>query len=77
MGKNKNKNEVIRMSVKEKLINDIKLLPDHTLQAISIIVEEIVMLNGKENNFDLPYKRGCMKGKMWMSDDFDEPLEDF
>ena len=20
---------------------------------------------------------GCMKGKMWMSDDFDEPLEDF
>ena len=20
---------------------------------------------------------GCMKGKVWMSDDFDEPLEDF
>jgi len=20
---------------------------------------------------------GCMKGKIWMSDDFDEPLEDF
>ena len=26
---------------------------------------------------DLPFKRGCMKGKMWMSDDFDLPLEDF
>jgi len=26
---------------------------------------------------DLPYKRGCMKGKMWMADDFDAPLEDF
>ena len=25
----------------------------------------------------LPYGRGCMKGKMWMADDFDEPLEDF
>lgn len=21
--------------------------------------------------------RGCMKGKMWMADDFDAPLEDF
>ena len=20
---------------------------------------------------------GCMKGKIWMSDEFDEPLEDF
>jgi len=65
------------MSVKEKLINDIKLLPDHTLQAISIIVQEIVTLSGKEDKFDLPYKRGCMKGKMWMADDFDEPPEDF
>jgi len=25
----------------------------------------------------LPYGWGCMKGKMWMADDFDEPLEDF
>ncbi|MCL1917224.1 MAG: type II toxin-antitoxin system RelB/DinJ family antitoxin [Peptococcaceae bacterium] len=23
------------------------------------------------------YGRGCMKGKMWMADDFDAPLEDF
>ena len=30
-----------------------------------------------ESIFDLPYKRGCMKGKMWMAEDFDEPLEDF
>jgi DNA-damage-inducible protein J len=27
--------------------------------------------------FDMPYSRGCMKGKMWMDDDFDAPLEDF
>jgi len=25
----------------------------------------------------LPNGWGCMKGKMWMADDFDEPLEDF
>jgi len=32
----------------------------------------------KETSFpDMPYKRGCMKGKMWMAEDFDAPLEDF
>ena len=25
----------------------------------------------------VPYGRGCMKGKIWMSDDFDAPLDDF
>lgn len=24
----------------------------------------------------LPHSRGCMKGKMWIADDFDEPLDD-
>ena len=40
------------MTVKEQLINDIKLLPDHTLKAISIIVREIVTLNSREESFD-------------------------
>ena len=26
---------------------------------------------------NLPFKRGCMKGKMWIADDFNAPLEDF
>ncbi len=26
---------------------------------------------------NLPFGRGCMKGKMQMADDFDEPLDDF
>ena len=30
-----------------------------------------------ESMSELPYKRGCMKGKMWMADDFDAPLDDF
>jgi len=25
----------------------------------------------------LPYGRGCMKGKIWIADDFDAPMEDF
>jgi len=24
-----------------------------------------------------PFRRGCMKGKMWIADDFNAPLEDF
>jgi len=71
------------MSIKDQLINDIKLLPDHTLQAVSIIVREIVTLNAKEKEDELEEIRqrradafGSMKGKIWMSDDFDAPLED-
>jgi len=29
----------------------------------------------KENT--LTFQRGCMKGKMWVADDFNAPLEDF
>ena len=68
------------MSVTEQLMNDIKLLPEHTLQAISIIVREIVMLNSKEELEEIKQKRiaafGSMKGRIWMADDFDAPLED-
>ena len=39
-------------SVKEQLISDIKLLPDHTLKAISIIVREIVMINSGEKSVE-------------------------
>ena len=39
-----------------------------------------VMTTG-ENQLEKPFKllhsRGCMKGKMWMADDFDAPMEDF
>jgi len=26
---------------------------------------------------ELPYGRGCMKGKMWIAEDFNAPLDDF
>ena len=31
----------------------------------------------KSNTTNLPFKRGCMKEKMWVADDFNAPLEDF
>ncbi|MCL2187566.1 MAG: DUF2281 domain-containing protein [Defluviitaleaceae bacterium] len=31
----------------------------------------------KIDNSTLPFKRGCMKDKMWMANDFNAPLDDF
>ena len=63
------------MSIKEQLINDIKLLPEHTVQAIGIIVREIIMLNSETELKQRPVF-GSGKGKMWIADDFDAPLEE-
>ena len=63
------------MSVQEQLINDIKLLPEHTLQAISIIVKEIISVNSETEVKQRPIF-GSGKGKMWIADDFDAPLEE-
>ena len=65
------------MSVKEQLISDIKLLPDYALQAVSIIVKEIITLNyEKETEAKQRPVFGSGKGKMWIADDFDAPLEE-
>jgi len=64
------------MTLKEQLINDIKLLPDSTVQAISVIVKEIIALNPETQTNPHPVF-GSGKGKMWIADDFDAPLEEF
>ena len=63
------------MSTREQLINDIALLPEHTLQAISIIVRSIIALNTQSQTTLRPVY-GSGKGQMWIADDFDEPLEE-
>lgn len=63
------------MLVKEQLIKDINLLPDHTLQAISIIVKDILALNTDTKQTARPVF-GSGKGMMWIADDFDAPLEE-
>ena len=63
------------MSVKERLINDINYLPEHTLQAISIIVNEIKVQYSNNKAPAQPHPvYGSGKGKMWIADDFDAPL---
>jgi len=63
------------MSVKEQLINDIQQLPEHTLQAISLIVRDILVLYSEPEADQRPVF-GSGKGKMWIADDFDAPLEE-
>jgi len=63
------------MSVKEQLINDIKQLPDYALQAISIIVREIIAISTEVEENRRPIF-GSGRGKMWIADDFDAPLEE-
>jgi DNA-damage-inducible protein J len=56
--------------------------------AINLFLRQTVRINDipfavstKENSAKptekLPFGRGCMKGKIWMAEDFDAPLEDF
>jgi len=61
------------MSVKEQLVNDIKLLPDNVLNAISIIIKDIAELYSKAEQRPV---FGSGKGKMWIADDFDAPLDE-
>ena len=63
------------MSVKKQLINDIEQLPDYALQAISIIVKEITAMNSEAETNRRPIF-GSGKGKMWIANDFDAPLEE-
>ena len=51
-------------------------------KSLAIEGEEIIITQNdkpiaKISPIKRPLKRGSDKGKVWMSDDFDEPLEDF
>jgi len=53
--------------------------------ALSVFIKGVINHNGIPFDAAVPpekfdessFGRGCMKGKMWMADDFDAPLEDF
>ena len=63
------------MSIKQQIINDIELLPDHTLQVISIIIKEFILLNRIAEAKPRPIF-GSGKGLMYIANDFDESLEE-
>ena len=67
------------MELRQQLIKDIELLPEDILLDINAIIKERIALDTKQFN-DIGEKRramfGCMKGRMWIAEDFDAPLEE-
>ncbi len=63
------------MITQEQLINDIQLLPEAALQSVGIIVKEIIALNITKKSKPKPIY-GSGRGQMWISDDFDSPLDE-
>ena len=63
------------MWAREQLIDNIRLLPEHTVQAISIIIKDIVELGINAEPKGRPVF-GSGKGQMWFADDFDAPLDE-
>jgi hypothetical protein len=67
------------MEIRQRLINEIKTLPEQYLQAIGVIIKEFSVFASKPEATEAGKKRpvfGCAKGKMWIADDFDAPLEE-
>ena len=58
---------------KSKLAN----LLDLAIKGEEIIITENNQPIAKISPIKKPLKRGSAKGKVWMSEDFDEPLADF
>ncbi len=63
---------------------DISQAKSHISKLLDLAIhgEEIVITQddkpvAKISPIKRPLKRGSAKGKVWMSDDFDQPLEDF
>ncbi|WP_439557759.1 type II toxin-antitoxin system VapB family antitoxin [Dyadobacter sp.] len=57
------------------LVTKVLDLPDAAKQEVSEFLDQILMKYPREPK--IPLKFGMMRGTFKMSDDFDEPLEDF
>ncbi len=63
------------MITQEQLIHDIKLLPDSALQAVGMVVKEMITLHTAKEAPPKPVY-GSGKGRMRISEDFDAPLDE-
>ena len=57
--------------------SDLSKLLDLAIQGEEIVSTQDDKPVAKISPIKRPLKRGSAKGKVWMSDDFDQPLEDF
>ena len=60
----------------DTLIEKVNLLPDCLKSDVSLFVDFLLFKSNKELT-KLPRKPGFLKGKISITDDFDEPLEEF
>jgi hypothetical protein len=58
------------------LENKIKALPEELKSEVMDFID-FLLLRYKNNDFKQDTGFGCLKGKIEMTDDFDEPLEEF
>jgi prevent-host-death family protein len=56
---------------------DLSNLLDLAIKGEEIVITQDNKPVAKISPIQRPLKRGSAKGKVWMSEDFDEPLEDF
>ncbi|MEG3438403.1 DUF2281 domain-containing protein [Pannus brasiliensis CCIBt3594] len=67
------------MILKDRLLTNLDKLPEDLQREVLHYSEYLVSRYGQENQESTVTKRGglgALKGKIWMSDDFDEPLEE-
>ena len=73
------------MELRQQLHRDIEMLPENTLRTVSVFLRDIVMIEFKPTKNPLTPEEiverrkallGCMKGKMWIAEDFNAPLEE-
>ena len=57
--------------------SDLSNLLDLAIKGEEIVITQDNKPVAKISPIKRPLKRGSAKGKVWMSDDFNEPLEDF
>ncbi|NER51882.1 MAG: DUF2281 domain-containing protein [Symploca sp. SIO1A3] len=68
---------MVQPLILEKLEELPESLQTEVLHYIEFLVEKYAKALPQEETFNKKRKAGLLKGKVWMSDDFDAPLEDF
>lgn len=65
-----------KLDISEAKSDLLKLL-DLAIQGEEVVITQNDNPIAKISPIKRPLKRGSAKGKVWISDDFDQPLEDF
>jgi hypothetical protein len=63
------------MELRNQLMNDIEILPEDAVKAISVVVQQFIVLATKTESTARPVY-GSGKGQMWIADDFNAPLDE-